>query len=134
MGSMLISSSNFTIPIEDLRLDKDHVDAYKQMHCAKNEFDLNEAVLKMHVAATNAENHAILEINLDNRLLEQNCEIIIHSKYMPHSQFEKLTQNTIPIYLYGITGNQLNRQVKHIEIPDEKKLRKLHLNTRYFSF
>jgi septin family protein len=59
----------------------------------------------------NIENQAIIEIGVDSKLLEYECDIIIYSNTMQKSIFEKLSQNIIPIYIYAIIDNQLDKQV-----------------------
>jgi hypothetical protein len=106
------SSSNFFIPLEDLRLDENVSLAHREIKLAAGDASLIEAAkAKLELADTIAENQAILEINLENYLLEENVEILVHSKYMPQAIFEKLIQNTTPVYLYGITSDQLNEEV-----------------------
>lgn len=105
------SSSNIKIPLEDLQLGKGLLDAHNELKNAENETEIAAAKLKVELAESSAENQAILEISLENSLLEQNVEILIHSKYMPDSIFENLIQDTIPIYLYGITTDKLNTEV-----------------------
>ena len=107
------SSSNFTIPIEDLCLDKSLIDARNNLNNAKTDLEINEAKQKLEEAESVAENLAILEVNLDNRLLENNVEILVYSSSMSKSVFEKLTQNMIPIYLYGIIDNKLSEKVNY---------------------
>ena len=108
------SSSNIKIPLEDLQLGKGLLDAYEELRKSESETETTSANLKIEMAESSAENQAILEISLENSLLEQNVEILIHSKYMPGSIFETLIQDTIPIYLYGITTDQLNSEVRFI--------------------
>ena len=59
----------------------------------------------------NAENQAIIEIGIDSKLLEYDCDLILYSNRMQKCIYEKLSQNTIPIYLYAILDNQLSHQV-----------------------
>ena len=107
----IVSSSNFVIPVEDLRLDTNLIEAHQQLESAGNDVtQIADAKLKLELAEANAENQAILEINLENYLLEANVEILVHSKYMPQSIFEKLTQHSTIVYLYGITSNQLSEE------------------------
>jgi hypothetical protein len=106
------SSSNFTIPIEDLCLDKSLIDARNDLNNAKTDLEIDEARQNLEKAESIAENLAILEINLDNKLLENNVEILVYSSSMSKSIFEKLTQNMIPIYLYGIIDNKLSEKVR----------------------
>ena len=60
---------------------------------------------------SNAENQAIIEISIDCKLLENDCDLIIYSNTMQKCIYEKLSQNIIPIYLYAIIDNQINQKV-----------------------
>jgi hypothetical protein len=102
---------NFSIPIEDLRLDNDLVQAHRRMSNARDEAELNDLKEKLKRCESIAENQAILEINLDHKLLEQNVEILVHSKHMPKSIFDKLMHNILPIYVYGIIESKLSPEV-----------------------
>lgn len=109
--SPIVSSSNFQIPLEDLRLENTLIEAYKESKNAKTEIEETAARIKIELAKSIAENQAILEISLDNPLLEENVEILVKSKYMPEKIFETLIQDVKPIFIYGITTNQLNEEV-----------------------
>ena len=102
---------NFTIPIDDIKLDKDFVHAKETMKQVNEESEFAMAKAKVEDLEAIAENQAIFEIHLNHPLLLQNVEIVIYSKHMSKSIFDKLTQNTIPFYLYGIFDNKLTNQV-----------------------
>lgn len=110
-GSSSPTVSSFQIPLENLRLENTLIEAYKAFNHAKSEIETTVARTKIELAESIAENQAILEISLDNSLLEENVEILVKSKYMPETIFETLIKDVIPIFLYGITTNQLNEEV-----------------------
>ena len=105
------SAASFSIPLEDLRLDDDLVKAHEFLDNAKDEAELNDVRKKLKEIESIAENQAILEINLDHKLLEQNVEILIYSKLMSKLIFDKLMVNVLPIYVYGIIENKLSEEV-----------------------
>lgn len=111
MSNPLASSpTNFCIPVEDLRLDTDLARAHDFVDQATNESELNHLTEKLKQVESLAENQAILEINLDHKLLEQGVEILVYSKQMSKLVFEKLMVNMLPIYVYGIIENKLSEQ------------------------
>ncbi len=124
----IVSSNNFKIPLEDLQLGRSLIDAHIQLAQATDGLEQTAAKLNIELAEAIAENQAILEINLENFLLEENVEILIHSKYMPDTIFESLIQETIPIYLYGITGNQLSQS----DMDELASFQKSHQNDSIF--
>ena len=87
------TTQSFQIPVDDLRISVD------------NNSNLNSE------DSSNAENQAIIEIAVDCKLLEYECDLIIYSNTMQKSIYEKLSQNIIPIYIYAIIDNQLSKQV-----------------------
>ena len=86
----LTNGQMFQISIDDLRINEDN-----------NENEI--------------ESQAIIEIGIDSKLLEYECDLIVYSNTMQKSVYEKLSQNIIPIYIYSIIDNQLNNQVKNLE-------------------
>jgi hypothetical protein len=106
------SQTHFSIPVEDLRLDDELVRAHEFVEKAIDETELNDSREKLKRAESIAENQAILEINLDHKLLEQNVEILVYSKFMSKSIFDKLMVNVLPIYIYGIIQDKLSEEVK----------------------
>lgn len=102
---------NFTIPIDDIKLDKDLIDAKETMEQVNEEAEFAMAKAKVEDLEAIAENQAIFEIHLNHPLLLQNVEILIYSKHMSKAIFDKLTQNTTPFFLYGIFDNKLTNQV-----------------------
>jgi hypothetical protein len=96
------ASSFFQISIDDLRinLDNNNKNVEEEDECIEEEF-----------VDSNAENQAIIEISIDCKLLENDCDLIIYSNTMQKCIYEKLSQNIIPIYLYAIIDNQINQKV-----------------------
>lgn len=105
------TSYNFTIPFEALRLDRPLIKKLTQVENAITLEGLQEANSKLADAESIAENHAILEVNLDSKLLENNIEILVFSRYMNSSILESLLKNCIPIFLYVIKDNELSKKV-----------------------
>jgi hypothetical protein len=105
------ASTHFSIPIEDLRLDSELVKAHEFVEKARDEAELSDFREKLKRAESIAENQAILEINLDHKLLEQNVEILVYSKFMSKTIFDKLMVNILPIYIYGIIQDKLSDEV-----------------------
>jgi len=109
------SSSNFTIPLEALRLDESLISARAKVDNEANEEELIEAKKQLDAVEAIAENHAILEVTLDLKLLENNVEILVHSRSMNKSILEFLLADVIPVYVFGIIDSQLNEQVRNYE-------------------
>jgi hypothetical protein len=105
--------SSFSISINDLFLDNDVVDAFKSMRNAQTDTERDCALMKLKQSELVAENQAIVEINIDNKLLEQNAEILVYSKYASNTVYERLFEGITPIYLYGIIDKKLSIEVPY---------------------
>ena len=110
LGSML-TSSNFTIPLDVLRLDESLQKAREQVELASSAAELSEAKRKLGIVEAVAENHAILEVTLDLKLLENNVEILMHSRSMNPSILDTLLADVIPVYVYAIIESRMSPQV-----------------------
>lgn len=113
VGSSNNSSSNFTIPIDVLRLDEGLIRARTRVDEAKTLAEIDAARDRLVEVEAIAENHAILEVTLDLKLLENNFEILVHSRSMKKSILECILADVIPVYVYGIIEPQLSDQVCH---------------------
>lgn len=122
------SSSNFTIPIDELRIDKNLIDQHHEhvenvvvddnQNQNETNYDYDEPEKDIENKKTSskqetcaAENQAILEVTLDVRLLEHNVEVYVYSKYMNKTILDSLSSNIIPVYLYGIMEDKLGEDV-----------------------
>ena len=102
------SACTFSLSLENVRI-QDSVSLAKQnLDQAETECERQIALEQIKLAESNAENQAILEITLDQKLLEQNVEILVHNKSICQSSFDKLIQNSIVIYIYSIIESELN--------------------------
>lgn len=116
LANAATSSSNFTIPIEDLRLDPSLTQARLGLDSAHTEAEVSDAKQKLASIEAVAENQAILEVTLDLKLLENSVEILVHSKSMNKSILEFLSVDIIPVYIYGIIENKLSEQVRVVKL------------------
>ena len=104
-------STSFKIPSENIKLEKSLIDAHIELSESRTEIEKEACQAKIDNSSNMAENQAILEVNLAHPLLEENVEILIHSEHMSETIFNSLLLEKIPIYLYGITSEQLNQKV-----------------------
>lgn len=114
------SASTFSLSLEDVRIQDSVSKAKKKLDQAESECERQIALEQIKSAECNAENQAILEITVDQKLLEQNVEILVHNKSICQSSFDKLIQNSIVIYIYSIIESELN-ETDLVELTELKK-------------